>query len=77
MFAVTFLIHVKCFSGVLEGQRQKPEYDKLLEDPLLKYSGLYQEGCSDLMVQCQVFNQNEPLALPVTTSYKAFSSRWK
>ncbi|KAK9745841.1 Phosphatidylinositol 3- and 4-kinase [Popillia japonica] len=62
--------------GVLEGQRQKPEYDKLLEDPLLKYSGLYQEGCSDLMVQCQVFNQNEPLALPVTTSYKAFSSRW-
>nr|CAI5868714.1 unnamed protein product [Callosobruchus analis] len=62
--------------GTLEGKRQKPEYDKLLADPLLKYSGLYQEGCSDLIVVCQVFDQNHPLSLPVTTSYKAFSSRW-
>ncbi|KAJ8953167.1 hypothetical protein NQ318_017195 [Aromia moschata] len=62
--------------GNLEGKRKKPEYDKLLEDPMLKYSGLYQDGCSDLMVVCQIFNQNRPLALPVTTSYKAFTSRW-
>nr|CAH7728751.1 unnamed protein product [Callosobruchus chinensis] len=62
--------------GTLEGKRQKPEYDKLLVDPLLKYSGLYQDGCSDLVVVCQVFDQNHPLSLPVTTSYKAFSSRW-
>lgn len=61
----------------MEGKRQKPEYDKLIKDPLLKYSGLYQEGCADLMVVCQIFDQNKPLALPISTSYKAFTSRWK
>ncbi|KAJ8985789.1 hypothetical protein NQ317_014443 [Molorchus minor] len=43
--------------GNLEGKRKKPEYDKLLEDPMLKYSGLYQDGCADLMVVCQIFDQ--------------------
>jgi phosphatidylinositol 3-kinase len=63
--------------GTLEGKRQKPEYDKLLTDPILKYSGLCADGCSDLMVMCQIFDQNQPLALPVSTSYKAFTSRWR
>lgn len=62
--------------GTLEGQRKKPEYDKLLADPMLKYSGFCQDGCSDLMVVCQVYDKGEPLALPVTTSYKSFTSRW-
>lgn len=64
-------------SGTLEGKRTKPEYDKLLSDPMLKFSGLYQEGCSDLYVTCQVLSDGVPLALPVTTSYKAFTNRWK
>ncbi|XP_050349897.1 phosphatidylinositol 3-kinase catalytic subunit type 3 [Nymphalis io] len=62
--------------GTLEGKRAKPEYDKLLSDPMLKFSGLYQEGCSDLYVTCQVLCDGVPLALPVTTSYKAFTNRW-
>ncbi|CAK1581330.1 unnamed protein product [Parnassius mnemosyne] len=62
--------------GTLEGKRTKPEYDKLLSDPMLKFSGLYQEGCSDLYVTCQVLCDGLPLALPVTTSYKAFTNRW-
>ncbi|XP_045501479.1 phosphatidylinositol 3-kinase catalytic subunit type 3 [Colias croceus] len=62
--------------GTLEGKRSKPEYDKLLSDPMLKFSGLYQEGCSDLFVTCQVLCDGVPLALPVTTSYKAFTNRW-
>ncbi|KAJ9577732.1 hypothetical protein L9F63_005725, partial [Diploptera punctata] len=62
--------------GTLEGKRQKPEYDKLLSDPLLKFSGLYQDGFADLMVVCQVFADGRPLALPVCTSYKAFTTRW-
>lgn len=61
----------------MEGKRQRPGYEKLLAEPMLKYSGLYQEGCADLMVVCQLFDQNQPLSLPVTTSYKAFTSRWK
>lgn len=68
---------MKLFSGTLEGQRQKVEYDKLLADPILKYSGLCEDECSDLMVKCQIFDQNQPLALPVTTSYKPFSNRWR
>ncbi|KAG6452076.1 hypothetical protein O3G_MSEX007452 [Manduca sexta] len=62
--------------GTLEGKRTKPEYDKLLSDPMLKFSGLYQEGCSDLYVTCQILSDGVPLALPVTTSYKAFTNRW-
>lgn len=65
------------FSGTLEGKTQKPEYDKLLADPMLKYSGLYQEKCADLMVVCQIYDCNKPIALPVSTSYKPFTSRWK
>ncbi|KAF3837168.1 hypothetical protein F7725_004632, partial [Dissostichus mawsoni] len=48
----------------------------MLEDPMLRFSGLYQENCSDLYVTCQVFAEGKPLALPVRTSYKAFSTRW-
>ncbi|OWR50514.1 phosphatidylinositol 3-kinase catalytic subunit type 3 isoform X1 [Danaus plexippus] len=62
--------------GTLEGKRTKPEYDKLLSDPMLKFSGLYQEGCSDLYVTCQVLCDGVPLALPITTSYKSFTKRW-
>ncbi|XP_061469404.1 phosphatidylinositol 3-kinase catalytic subunit type 3 isoform X3 [Rhineura floridana] len=43
---------------------------------MLRFSGLYQETCSDLYVTCQVFAEGKPLALPVRTSYKAFSTRW-
>ncbi|XP_069694046.1 phosphatidylinositol 3-kinase catalytic subunit type 3 isoform X1 [Periplaneta americana] len=62
--------------GTLEGKRQKPEYDKLLSDPMLKFSGLYQDGYADLMVVCQIFADGRPIALPVSTSYKAFTTRW-
>lgn len=71
-------LHPFCFHrGTLEGKRQKPEYDKLLSNPMLKFSGLYQDGFADLVVVCQVFSDGRPLALPVSTSYKAFTTRWK
>ncbi|XP_028821207.1 phosphatidylinositol 3-kinase catalytic subunit type 3 isoform X2 [Denticeps clupeoides] len=62
--------------GSLEGRRELKSYKALLEDPMLRFSGLYQENCSDLYVTCQVFAEGKPLALPVRTSYKAFSTRW-
>ncbi|XP_046401340.1 phosphatidylinositol 3-kinase catalytic subunit type 3 [Ischnura elegans] len=62
--------------GTLEGKRHKPEYDKLIESPILKFSGLYQEGKEDLYVVCQVFADGRPLSLPVSTSYKSFTTRW-
>lgn len=65
--------------GTLEGKRQRPEYDKLLADPLLKYSGLYGAGGirGDLAASLQVWTGGRPLALPVHTAYKHFTSRWK
>lgn len=63
--------------GSLEGKREQKSYKALLEDPMLRFSGLYQDNCSDLYVTCQVFAEGKPLALPVRTSYKAFSTRWK
>ncbi|XP_071039733.1 phosphatidylinositol 3-kinase catalytic subunit type 3 isoform X4 [Parasteatoda tepidariorum] len=63
--------------GTLEGKLKKPSYKALIDDPLLKFSGVFEEKCSDLYVTCQVFTDNKPLAFPVQTSYKAFTTRWK
>ncbi|XP_011311531.1 phosphatidylinositol 3-kinase catalytic subunit type 3 [Fopius arisanus] len=64
--------------GTLEGKRQRPEYDKLLLDPMIKYSGLYGGGGSkgDLSASLQVWGGGRALALPVHTSYKHFPTRW-
>ncbi|CAK9810048.1 Phosphatidylinositol 3-kinase catalytic subunit type 3 [Anthophora quadrimaculata] len=64
--------------GTLEGKRQQPEYDKLLVDPMLKYSGLYgaNGGRGDLAASLQVWAGGRSLALPVHTAYKHFTSRW-
>lgn len=64
--------------GTLEGKRQRPEYDKLLLDPMLKYSGLYgaSGGRGDLAASLQVWAGGRPLALPVHTAYKYFTLRW-
>lgn len=60
----------------LQGNQLKPQYESVLENPLLKFSGLYQSPCADLMVQCQVYNDGLPLCLPVSSSYKSFTTRW-
>uniref|UniRef100_A0A224Z169 Phosphatidylinositol 3-kinase catalytic subunit type 3 n=1 Tax=Rhipicephalus zambeziensis TaxID=60191 RepID=A0A224Z169_9ACAR len=62
--------------GTLEGTREKPSHQALLNDPLLRHSSLYDENRSDLVVSCQVFSGGKPLALPVQTSYKPFTTRW-
>jgi hypothetical protein len=65
------------FSGTLEGERQRPNYQDLINDPMLKFSGAYQEGHSDLYVTCRIYSDGRPLSLAVSTLYKAFSTRWK
>ncbi|KAM6475079.1 phosphatidylinositol 3-kinase catalytic subunit type 3 isoform 1-T1 [Liasis olivaceus] len=69
-------LNVQLKIGSLEGKREQKSYRAVLENPMLRFSGLYQETCSDLYVTCQVFAEGKPLALPVRTSYKAFSTRW-
>ncbi|XP_053595739.1 phosphatidylinositol 3-kinase catalytic subunit type 3 [Microplitis demolitor] len=64
--------------GTLEGVRQRPEYDKLLLDPMIKFSGLYGAGGGkgDLAASLQIWGGGRPLALPVHTAYKHFPVRW-
>ncbi|XP_071166399.1 phosphatidylinositol 3-kinase catalytic subunit type 3-like isoform X3 [Mytilus edulis] len=69
-------VNVQIKIGTLEGERQRPSYQELLNDPMLKFSGAYQEGHSDLYVTCRIYSDGRPLSLAVSTSYKAFSTRW-
>ncbi|XP_017040720.1 phosphatidylinositol 3-kinase catalytic subunit type 3 [Drosophila ficusphila] len=62
--------------GTLEGKKRQPDYEKLLEDPILRFSGLYSEEHPSFQVRLQIFNQGRPYCLPVTSSYKAFGKRW-
>ncbi|XP_030755610.1 phosphatidylinositol 3-kinase catalytic subunit type 3 isoform X1 [Sitophilus oryzae] len=71
---VTSRIQIKI--GTLEGKRKKPTYNELLKDPHLKFCGVCQDRCSDLVVETQIFDQNEPLCMPVATEYKPFTTRW-
>ena len=57
------------FSGTLEGKRERPGYRELIDDPLLRFSGICQESSSDLYVTCQVSADGRKLVLPVQTSY--------
>uniref|UniRef100_A0A0B7AR12 Phosphatidylinositol 3-kinase catalytic subunit type 3 n=1 Tax=Arion vulgaris TaxID=1028688 RepID=A0A0B7AR12_9EUPU len=62
--------------GSLEGKRNRPNYQDLLDNPVGYFSGSYQEECSDLFVTVQVFNNGLPITLPIQTSYKSFTTRW-
>ncbi|KAG0710365.1 Phosphatidylinositol 3-kinase catalytic subunit type 3 [Chionoecetes opilio] len=69
-------VNIQVKIGTLDGRREKPNYEDLLKDPLLKHSGLHQAACSDLYVTCHVYAEGRELTLPVRTSHKSFSSRW-
>ncbi|XP_076053263.1 phosphatidylinositol 3-kinase 59F isoform X2 [Oratosquilla oratoria] len=69
-------VNIQVKIGTLDGKREKLNYEALLKDPLLKYSGLHQKDCSDLYVTCQVYADGRPHTLPVRTSYKPFDKRW-
>jgi phosphatidylinositol 3-kinase len=55
-------------SGRLEGERQKPNYKDLIQNPVLNYSGVFQHN--DLYVNAQIYANNQLLCMPVKTSYK-------
>ncbi|XKL66682.1 hypothetical protein PGB90_010102 [Kerria lacca] len=67
-------LQVKIIS--LQSYHLKPENDKIINDPAIKFCGLYQSPCADLMILCQVFSDGVPLCLPVSSSYKPFTQRW-
>ncbi|XP_065092354.1 phosphatidylinositol 3-kinase catalytic subunit type 3-like isoform X2 [Ochlerotatus camptorhynchus] len=62
--------------GTLEGERQAQPYEKLLQQPILKFSGLNSEKCPPLKVSVQIYDDGRRVGLPVTSSYKSFLTRW-
>ncbi len=64
------------YSGTLEGQRKKKNVQELLADPQLQFSGLYQNGYSDVYVVTEVYANGKKLTLPSQTAYKSFTNRW-
>ncbi|XP_034102429.1 phosphatidylinositol 3-kinase catalytic subunit type 3 [Drosophila albomicans] len=62
--------------GTLEGKKRQPDYEKLLDDPILRFSGLYSEEYPSFQVRLQVYNDGRPYCLPVNSAYKAFGKRW-
>lgn len=69
-------INIQIKIGSLEGKLERPTYEDLLNDPLLKHSGIYQDTCPELCIKTQIWSDNEPNTLAITTSYKSFTTRW-
>ena len=64
------------YRGTLEGQREREDIKRVLDNPLLQFSGQYQSEYSDLYVVCQIYANGRPISMPTRTAYKAFSTRW-
>ncbi|OQR70311.1 phosphatidylinositol 3-kinase catalytic subunit type 3-like [Tropilaelaps mercedesae] len=68
----------------LEGDRPRPPYQDLVQNPLLRRNQLLltwgdsdrQSLVSDLVVTVEIFSDGRSLALPTQTSYKPFTTRY-
>lgn len=69
----------ECFKikiGCLEGDRPAPDLTQLIENPHLIYSGLEDNACADLLVECQLESDSKPLCPPMQATYKYFNNKW-
>lgn len=71
---VTTQLSVKV--GALDGKPPLPRSPGEHEDEEL-YRGDFQQTYADLRFSCYVVSECVPITLPVSTSYRAFSSRWQ
>ena len=60
--------------GGLDGKPPLPQNPLLTED---LYRGDFQQTYADLRFSCYVWDEGSILTLPVSTSYRPFSSRWQ
>lgn len=68
--------HLEIKIGTLDGQVDQANYRKLLEDPQLKYSGLYQSTTPELYATVTIHDDGRAMFMPVRTSHKPFTTRW-
>lgn len=66
--------------GALEGHLPKPDYEQMIDSPILRFAGRHHETkrhhYPSLMLELVVMLDNEELHLPVRSPYKHFTSRW-
>lgn len=60
--------------GGLDGKPPLPPSPHISED---MYRGDFQQTYADLQFSCYIWHEGSILTLPVSTSYRAFSSRWQ
>uniref|UniRef100_H2YNJ3 Phosphatidylinositol 3-kinase catalytic subunit type 3 n=1 Tax=Ciona savignyi TaxID=51511 RepID=H2YNJ3_CIOSA len=61
----------------LEGSRPKRKFQELLDDPYLKFSDsgeIEQEQDSHMYATVQIFDDNNPICLPVQTAYRHYTT---
>lgn len=62
--------------GCLEGKRPSPNLSQLIENPHLIYSGLEDNTCADLLIECTLESNSKTLCPPMQTTYKYFTNQW-
>ena len=67
---------VKIKVGNLEGKLLQPDYEQVIENPILRFAGRNQSRVPDLLVSVVVRTGSTSLHIPVTTAYKNFTTRW-
>ena len=67
--------HLRIKIGTLEGKKQSPDSSELCVNSSLLYSEENQ-CCSELVVECVLYADGHYITLPITTSYKSFTTRW-
>ncbi|KAG8268101.1 Phosphatidylinositol 3-kinase catalytic subunit type 3 [Homalodisca vitripennis] len=71
--------NVKIKIGPLKGTHPVPEFDQILANPMIKFTGLYDvsmnaRASADLLVESQLYSGGRPLALSVSTSLRVSNS---
>jgi phosphatidylinositol 3-kinase len=61
----------------LEGSIARSNYEQLLDDPTLKFSGRNASKYPDLLVEACIVSDGTRCHVPIFTSYKHFTRRWE
>uniref|UniRef100_T1KKC8 Phosphatidylinositol 3-kinase catalytic subunit type 3 n=1 Tax=Tetranychus urticae TaxID=32264 RepID=T1KKC8_TETUR len=69
-------VNFKIKIGTLEGTPSRHDFKALMDDPKLRYSGLYDDKKADLLISCHIYSHGKQLCPPKQTSYKHFVDHW-
>lgn len=68
--------HFKIKIGCLEGKRPAPLLSQLIENPHLIYTGLEDNICADLLIECTLESNSKQICPSMQMPYKYFTNNW-